>query len=263
MQYKHINVYSLLNRIQKKDTLFSGDYTLDPYKNCEFGCLYCDSSFEKTIYIKQNAEEILEKELKTVEKGTIIVGSVHDPYQRIEEKTNLTRRLLHIIMKHGFDGHILTKSDLIIRDVDILSKIKNCKVTVSIISLNQDISQVFEKNVPPPEVRMKLVEKLNDHGIQAGVALIPLLPFIVEGELEEIIKYSKNHKSRHFLSEPLELKGDQKKQLMNVLKSFYPEYVEYYKKLYKNSYKPSMEYNNKINNQISFFCKKYKISNSM
>ena len=263
MQYKHIQVNTLLNKIQTKDVLFSGDYTLDPYKNCDFGCLYCDSSFEKIIYVKQNAGDILKKELKDIKKGTIIVGSVHDPYQRVEKNTGLTRKLLRIIMKQGFSCHILTKSDLILRDLDVLLDIGDCKVTVSITSLDQKVSQVFEKNVPSPEMRMHVVKELNKHGIQAGVALIPMLPFIVENELEDIVKQSKNHGSRYFLFKPLELKGDQKRFFINVLKKHYPYLVEQYTQIYKKSYKPDEGYINKLNNQIIFFCKKYGIPSSL
>jgi len=263
MQYKHIQVNTLLNKIQTKDVLFSGNYTLDPYKNCEFGCLYCDSSFEKTIYVKQNAGDVLKKELKGIEKGKIIVGSVHDPYQRVEKNTGLTRKLLRIIMKHGFSCHILTKSDLILRDLDVLLDIGDCKVTVSIISLDQKVSQIFEKNVPSPEMRMHVVKELNKHGIQTGVALIPLLPFIVENELEGIVKQSKNYGSRYFLFKPLELKGDQKRIFMDVLKEHYPYLVEQYTQLYKESYTPDERYINKLNDRIIFLCKKYGIPYSV
>ena len=136
MQYKQIKVDSILNRITSKDNLFLGDYTIDPYQNCEFGCSYCDSSFDKTIYIKTNASEILNEELKNNKNGRIIVGSVHDPYQNIEKELKITRELLEIIKENGFSCHILTKSDLILRDLDIISNIKDCLVTISIISLN-------------------------------------------------------------------------------------------------------------------------------
>ena len=111
MLYKQIKVDFLLNKITNKDKLFAGNYTIDPYQNCEFGCLYCDSSFDKTIFIKTNAAEILKKELETAKKGTIIVGSVHDPYQRAEEELEITRDLLKTIKKHEFSWHLLTKSD--------------------------------------------------------------------------------------------------------------------------------------------------------
>ncbi|MCK5458581.1 MAG: hypothetical protein KAI20_01710, partial [Thermoplasmatales archaeon] len=116
MEYKLINCDSLLKRITRKDTLFNGKYCIDPYQNCEFGCLYCDSSFEKTIYVKNNSVEILENELQTVEKGVIIIGSVHDPYQRAEQTYEITKKILKTIKKYQFPCHILTKSTLILRD---------------------------------------------------------------------------------------------------------------------------------------------------
>ena len=81
MDYKLINCDSLLKKITRKDNLFNGKYCIDPYQNCEFGCLYCDSSYDKTIFVKENADDILNNELKKVKKGLIIIGSVHDPYQ--------------------------------------------------------------------------------------------------------------------------------------------------------------------------------------
>ena len=130
MNYKQIKVDSLINKIIKKDTLFGGKYTIDPYQNCEYGCKYCDSSFDETIYIKSNAVELLKSEITQIEKGIIIVGSVHDPYQKAEEYYKITRRLLKIIQNNNFSCHILTKSNLVLRDIDILSKISKCKVHI-------------------------------------------------------------------------------------------------------------------------------------
>src|SRR4030042_5238597 len=114
MEYKNIQCSTLLNKITKKDKLFKGEYTLDPYQNCEFGCIYCDSTYDKTIYIKTNAIQQLEKEIKTIQKDTIIIGSVSDAYQKVEEKHKTTRNLLEIIKQNNFPCHILTKSNLVL-----------------------------------------------------------------------------------------------------------------------------------------------------
>ena len=97
MQIKTVKTDKILNRITKKDTLFHGDYTVDPYQFCDFGCIYCDSSYSNHVFVKTNAVELLDEELKETEKGRIIVGSVHDPYQKIEEKYQLTRNILETI----------------------------------------------------------------------------------------------------------------------------------------------------------------------
>jgi DNA repair photolyase len=261
MHYKQIKVDFLLNKITKKDSLFKGDYTIDSYQNCEFGCLYCDSSFDKTIYIKTNAAEILNKELEKSKKGTIIVGSVHDPYQKAEEEFKITRDLLKIINQQEFSCHILTKSDLVIRDIDILKKIDNCKVTISITSLKDAVSKIFEKNVPLPKIRLQTIEKLTNEGIISGLAVIPVLPYIVEEELENIVKSAKNHKALYLLHKHLELKGDQKTFFINILKDFYPELVEKYEKLYMDSYMPDQKYILKINNAIKKLCNSYNLKN--
>lgn len=265
MQYKQIKVDSLINKITKKDYLFKGNYTIDPYQNCEFGCIYCDSSIDKTVYIKINSATILKKELKQLEKGTIIVGSVHDPYQKAEEYYKITRNLLKIIKDHNFSCHILTKSNLVTRDIDIISKIKNCKVTISLISIKNNITNIFEKNVPSSNARLQTIEKLSLKGLNVGIAIIPIIPFINEEEIKEIIKSAINYKARYILHKYLELKGDQKLCFYNILIKFYPRLIEKYEKLYRNSYIPDSKFISKIEKDIQNYCKlfglDYKILN--
>jgi len=261
MQYKEIQVDFLLNKITQKDTLFDGNYTIDPYQNCEFGCLYCDSSFDKTVYIKKNAEEILEQELKKLDKGRIIVGSVHDPYQKAEEKYSITRNLLKTIKKSGFSCNILTKSNLIERDIDIISEINDCIVTISAPSLNDTISKIFEENVSLPIDRLKTIEKLANSGIKTGFALMPIIPYIVESEFEEIVNVAKIHNADYFLHKHLELKGDQKGCFFEILREFYPELIQKYETLYQKSYMPNDMYISKINAKIKHICTKNNIKN--
>jgi DNA repair photolyase len=263
MNYKPMQCSFLLNKITTKDKLFNGNYTLDPYQNCRFGCRYCDSTYDETIYIKTNAVQLLKKELETAEKGTIIVGSVVDPYQKAEERYNITRNLLEIIEQYDFPCHILTKSNLILRDIDLLSKMSDCKVTISITTLDQTISDIFEKNVPLPLERLKTIEKLSEIGINAGLAIIPILPFIVEEALENIVKSAKKHKAHYVLHKHLELRGDQKSIFMEILEESYPNLVEKYEELYKDSYMPNDNYISKINSSFDKLCKKYKLKNKI
>lgn len=263
MKYKHVRCNSLLNKITNKDKLFTGDYTLDPYQNCEYGCIYCDSTLDETIYIKTNATQLLKKELEKNERGTTIVGSVSDPYQEAEKKYKTTRNLLKIIEQYDFPCHILTKSNLVLKDIDILSKMKNCTITISIISLDKSVSDIFEKKVPSPKERLQTVKKLSETGIKTGLAVIPVLPFIVEEELENIVKSASKHKAHHVLHKHLELKGDQKNIFIRTLEEFYPHLVEKYEKLYGNSYKPNQIYISKINNTVKRYCNNYGIPNKV
>jgi DNA repair photolyase len=258
MPYKDITCRSLLKRITTEDLFFKGNYCLDPYQNCEFGCLYCDSSLDKTIYVKTNAAEILDEELQHVEQGVIILGHAHDPYQKIEEKHRVTRKLLGVIKKHGFSCHILTKSSLVVRDINILSKMKSM-VTISVTSLNTAVTDVFEKNVPSTRRRLQTVETLVEHGVEAGVALIPILPYIVDDELEEIIKNISMCKAQYMLYKHLELKGDQKRVFFDVMQRYFPHLISKYNQLYCYCFRPGGKYMEKINREIERHCKKYKL----
>lgn len=262
MIYKQIHVNTILNKITQKDYLFTGDYTLDPYQNCEFACTYCDSSYDPTIYVKTNIIETLNKEIKKSSRGRIIIGSVHDPYQKAEEKYKLTRDILKSIKKHKFSCHILTKSELVLRDIDLLKSMDSI-VTISIISLNKSITRIFEKNVQDTIRRLEIVKKLNNYKILAGIAIIPVLPLIVDDELEELIKISKKYNAQYVLYKHLELKGDQKNIFFEIIKKFYPHLLNDYVKFYENSYFPKKNYIKDLSNKIKSFSAKYKIKNAV
>ena len=261
MNYKFIKCSNIINKITSKDNLFLGDYTVDPYQNCEFGCKYCDSTYDSTIYIKSNICELLDAELQNLKKGCIIVGSVHDPYQKIEEKEKITRNVLKTIKKHGFSCHILTKSTLVIRDMDLIADIDDSVVTISMISSDKHISDVFEKNAPSPKNRFETVEKLSKQGVKTGIAIMPVLPFLVEENLQDVIKTADKYKAQYVLHKHLELKGDQKNIFIDILKNFYPELVEKYVNLYKDSYMPDEKYIVELKNKIEKLSKQYNIKN--
>jgi DNA repair photolyase len=259
MDYKHIHVQSLLKKITFTDKLFGGEYTLDPYQNCEFGCSYCDSSYEKTVFIKTNAVELLKKELQDIVKGRIIIGSVHDPYQPIEERTQLTREILQIINEYNLPVHILTKSPFILRDLDILRSLKDVLVTFTIITTDEHISNIFEKNVPSPEKRFQTIRELKNNNINVGMALIPILPYITEKNVEDLIEKAYNSQVDHIIYKHLELKGDQKDIMLSLLNEVDSNLIKKYEKLYHNRYYPLKEYLDIANNKIESVCKRYSI----
>ncbi len=259
MGYRLITCNSLIKKITTKDELFKGMYCIDPYQNCEYGCLYCDSSFDDIVHIKTNASAILKEELKQIKTGSIIIGSVNDPYQNAEKKYEITRNLLKIIKKYNFPCHILTKSNLILRDIDLLSTMQ-CFVTISIISLNVTISKIFEKDVQSPKKRLQIIKALIHHGIKSGLAVMPVLPFLIESELEEIVKMTKQTKVQYLIHKYLELKGDQKKVFLNTIKKYYPQLLSKYNELFRESYKPDDNYIAKLDDKMFQLCSKYKIS---
>jgi len=261
MKYKIVNYKKIINKITNKDKLFIGDYIIDPYQNCEFGCKYCDSSYEDIVYIKNNFINRVKEEIINLSKGTIIIGSVVDPYQNIEKNYEYTRNLLKIIKENNFNLHILTKSDLILRDIDILSKINDVSVTFSIISLNQKLSDFFETKVPSSLNRLKIVEKLSKKGINSGLAIIPILPYLIEKEIVDIIDSAVKYKSNYLLFKHLELKGYQKEIFYNHLKLFDSNLPNKYMDLFGSNFIPNSEYIDYINDLIIETCGKYNLSN--
>ena len=259
MNYQSINVSHLLRKITFDDVLFNGAYTLDVYQNCAFGCRYCDSSYDKTIYIKKNAIETFKDEIKTCEKGRIVVGSVHDPYQPIEQKEELTRGILHIIEELDIPVHILTKSPLIIRDLDILTRLNDVRVTITILSTDTSIVKLFEENAPTPQDRFETIKELSNNDITTGIALIPILPYLTESFLEEIVSMASQCDASYLIYKYLELKGDQKHIIFSLLDSIDKNLLPRYEKLYHESYSPSQGYMRTMNKIIESTCKRYNL----
>jgi DNA repair photolyase len=185
------------------------DYTINPYTGCRFGCIYCYASFmgrfikDKTIhdwgnyvFVKVNAPKLLKKELKKLKnkgQGTeIFISSVTDPYQGLEAKYKLTRRCLKILIDYDFEGYvsILTKSNLVLRDIDLFKKLKHVGVGITVTSTDDSISRFFEKYAPSATDRFKALKKLNKEDVQTYAFIGPLLPHFVayQDELESLFK---------------------------------------------------------------------------
>jgi DNA repair photolyase len=262
MEYKVIHSDSIMKKITKKDSLFHGDYCVDPYQNCEFGCRYCDSSAEKTIYVRGDITEILTKELATIKNRRIILGSVHDPYQPAEKKFEVTKTILELLQQFNVSCHILTKSPLILRDISLLKEL-DCMVTVSLCSLNEQVIKIFEPDVPLPTQRLHTIETLRKHNIFAGAALIPMLPYIVEPELDDIVNKIHTAHAQYLLHKHLELKGDQERLFRDLIEAHYPHLLPKYDELYENNFNPSPHYVKDINATLSTYCKKYKIADKI
>ncbi len=183
--------------------ILSAQNGMNLYRGCSHGCIYCDSrsvcyqidhDFED-IEVKINAPELLEKALlKKRHKTMIGTGSMGDPYIPLEEQLNLTRRCLEIIEKHGFGVTVLTKSSLILRDLELLKRI-NVKarvvVQMTLTTYDETLCKIIEPNVASTKERFETLKILNDNGITAVVWLCPILPFIndTEENLRGILSY--------------------------------------------------------------------------
>ena len=171
-----------------------GHYGMNIYRGCSHGCIYCDSRsacyqfthpFED-IEVKRNAPELLEAALRSKRKKCMIgTGSMSDPYMHCEEKLGLTRKCLEVICKYGFGAAVQTKSDRILRDIDLLEEINRkakCVVQITLTTYDDALCRIVEPNVCVTKRRIEVLEKMRERGIPTVVWLTPILPFINDTE---------------------------------------------------------------------------------
>ncbi len=164
------------------------------YRGCTHGCIYCDSRsvcyhfthpFED-VEVKRNAPELLERALKARRKKCMIgTGSMSDPYMHCEEQLRLTRQCLEVILKYGFGAAVQTKSDRILRDIDLLDEINRrakCVVQFTLTTFDSRLCRILEPNVCDTLSRLRALEKLRERGIPTVVWVTPILPFINDSE---------------------------------------------------------------------------------
>ena len=193
MEIKEITSKSILTPSKLPDA----DYVINPYTGCGFGCTYCYASFMgryvgkdiadwgEYLYAKINAPELLKQDLKRLKnkgKGkSIFFSSVTDPYQGMEAKYQLTQKCLEVLLEWGFEGKlsILTKSQLVLRDLGLLKQFSNVEVGLTITSTDDAVSRYFEKKAPNVSDRLEALKKLNHEGISTYAFVGPLLPHFV------------------------------------------------------------------------------------
>lgn len=175
------------------------------YRGCQHGCIYCDTRSEcygindiSSITVKENAIELLQQELRGLhrKRGTIGTGSMNDPYMPIEKESGMTRKALGVIASEKFPVHIITKSDLVVRDTDLLQEITKiyAAVSLTITTANHQLARRLEPQAPPSSSRFKALYNLSKAGIYTGITLMPLLPFINDttGNIETILQKAKD-----------------------------------------------------------------------
>ena len=171
-------------------TSSGGHLGMNIYRGCTHGCVYCDSRSRcyqfthpfEDVEVKQNAPELLEKALQSKRRRCMIgTGSMSDPYMHCEEQLGLTRRCLEEIQKYGFGVAIQTKSDRILRDIDLLDEINHsakCVVQMTLTTYDDDLCRILEPNVCNTKRRIEVLERMQELGIPTVVWLTPILPFL-------------------------------------------------------------------------------------
>jgi len=206
---KKIQAKSILSKVKGNDSWFGLTYNMNLYRGCQHACIYCDSRSTcyqlgelSDIRYKENAIELLTKELQGKKlRGTIGFGSMNDPYMPVERKMELTRKALEAVSYYKFPVHIITKSNLVVRDVDLLSKISKIYAAISftITTADDELAKIIEPAAPSPSERFEAIRELNKKGIYTGITLMPVLPFIndtthhiqqlIEKALDSGVKY--------------------------------------------------------------------------
>ena len=290
-----IQVKSILNKHKRRDSWFLDDYSVNPYQGCPFNCIYCytrgskyGENMARTLSVKTNAPELLEKQLsrraKKEEYGIIALASSTEAYMPIEEKTEMTRKLLEIILKHRFPVEVGTKSPLVLRDLDLLKQIDEkailpedlkpklkhgAIISFSFSTLDEKLAKLFEPGAPSPKQRLETMRKCKEQGFLVGVNYIPVLPFLSDSDsqLDKMIKTAKDYGADFAFVGALTLFGkgptDCKTLYYKVLEKYYPELIPKYKSLFRIFPMPSKEYQRELEEKSAALCQKHGIRHSI
>ncbi len=279
VEYFTLPTRSLLNRCSGTRMPFA--WTINPYRGCEFACKYCYArythefmemrdgvDFERKIYVKQHTSNLLRQELKKVKLGEdIAIGTATDPYQPAERRFEVTRAILEEISLHAdLDIGIVTKSNLVLRDIDVLREVaKNNRiiVNVTITTLNTDLARMLEPRTPRPDLRMDAMHKLNQAGIEAGVICAPVLPGITDSprDLEDLVRATAEAGGKYIYANSLFLKPCSAAVFMPFLDKEFPDLAESYRQRFAEKAFLSPAYRKQLSELMAQLRKKYGIRN--
>lgn len=283
MTISEVEAKSILRKHKKIDSWFISHYGMNLYRGCTHNCVYCDGrsegyyvegQFGRDVAVKVNAAEVLRRELDPKRKRTpfkrsfiMVGGGISDSYQPIEKKYKLTRRALEVVYEYNFPVHMLTKSTLIERDIDILKEINERSraiISFSFSSVDDGISAVFEPGVPPPSKRLETIKRFKDAGIACGMFLLPVIPFVTDTPelIEDAVGKASEVGIDFIIFGGMTLKeGRQKDYFLNATKERYPDIAARYRNIYSYSKwgEPSKEYSDAINLAFNAIAKKYRV----
>jgi len=247
---KEIEAKVLLSHVRQPDDWFGLTYTMNLYRGCQHRCIYCDSrsacyqidDFDGEILVKANAIELLRKELASKRvRGTIGTGSMHDPYMPVEGELNLTGRALAVIAEFRFPVHVMTKSDLVLRDVETLRVINDVYAAVSftITTADDELGKKLEPGAPRVSDRFRAMRILADEGIHAGVTMMPILPFIGDSEedVRRIVEKAHAHGASYIIPWfGMSLRDRQRATYYDRLDELFPGLRARYERIYGDRY---------------------------
>jgi DNA repair photolyase len=278
VEYFTLPSKSLLNRcVSRREMPFT--WTINPYRGCEFACKYCYArythefmemrgslEFEQKIYVKQHAADLLRSELRRVKPGeSIALGTATDPYQPAERRYEVTRGILEEFARHrGFELGIVTKSNLITRDLDLLCQMSQnnaLSVHMTVTTLDTELARILEPRAPRPDLRVEAVRQLSAAGITVGVSCCPVLPGITDSpaNLEAVVSAAAAAGARHIFANPLFLKPCSAAVFLPFVEQHFPQLVESYRQRYQDRSFLTPSYGKRIAQLVARLREKYGI----
>ncbi len=260
MKIKEIEAKSIIT----KTKLPEGDFVINPYVGCMHGCKYCYARFMKRftghsepwgefVDVKINAPDLIPEGTDKYKGKSITVGSVTDPYQPVERKYKITRKILKKLLQLQPHLDILTKSDLVLRDVDLLKQFKHCIVGISLSFLDDEVRKELEPFAPSTDRRIDALKELHKAKIQTAAFISPIFPELTN--CREIINRTKNFVDEYWF-ENLNLYPSIRGNVYEFLEKHKPKLVEKYKEIYSKG----SNYWKEEERKIKDFCQKNKVS---
>jgi len=296
---------SVLNDPQ---TTGMGFWSINPYVGCAFGCAYCYAryahryvmerasdndrmgdalgeafektppwlAFERNIFVKHNAPEVLSKTLRhgsdkhlaLLQGESIVIGTATDPYQPAERRFQVTRRILEVLAEHpGLSVCIITKSPLITRDIDVLSRINrisDLSIHISLITLKRDLARKLEPRSPTPEARVRALARLRQAGLDAGINCMPVLPGITDdpSDLEALVKRVSEAGATYVGACALRLQSSARKRYLPFIEQEFPHLADRYRNTYASGYQAGDNYRSGLSKFFHKLCRKYGLPDS-
>jgi len=250
-------IFVRVNEALSKSGLPDLDYALNPYLGCEHSCIYCyareytpdeevSRNWGTIIKVKENIVELLKKEARRKRKGIVGLSTITDPYQPIEKELYLSRNCLEVLLRNGFPVSIQTKSNLVVRDLDILTRYSDLvDVGLTITSTSKEISELIEPHAPPPEKRINALYRLSEEGIKTWLFYGPIIPKLNDSDdiIRELVRIARDTNSE-FYYDKLRIKRFMFRSNNNVLRSAIRTLRSYnWNALYSKIEKICTEYN--------------------
>ena len=279
VEYFTLPAKSLLNRCVSKRAL-PFTWTINPYRGCEFGCRYCYArythefmemrdgmEFEQKIYVKQHAADLLRQELRRVKPGeSIALGTATDPYQPAERRFEVTRGILEQFARHhGFELGIVTKSNMVTRDLGLLKEVaksNRLSIHITITTLDVDLARILEPRAPRPDLRLDAAHTLAQAGLRVGISCSPVVPGITDSpaDLESLIRAASDAGAHYVFANPLFLKPCSAAVFLPFLQQNFPHLAESYRLRYQDRAFLPPAYGKRLSQLIARLREKYKLT---